>query len=95
MLTSRRVHARLTALERALAPTGPTTCPECLGPVPGVNLMVCLTKKGKPRWGACRSCGLALNKDGRACAPCPMAPGKPRPFIPVIEPDRWWMFDAV
>ena len=88
------VYSRLASLERQRSPeTG--SCPQCGGPRPGQNTFLLVTDTGEPRWGACRTCGLALRDNGTAMSAVPVTRGG-RFYNPVMfRPDRWWMYDAV
>jgi hypothetical protein len=72
------IQRRLVSLERKLKPKPDTECPECGGPIPGQNMYAVLNKAGKPFWGVCGSCGLALDNHGRACCPHRLGPGEQR-----------------
>lgn len=49
----------------------PRVCRECGGPVPGANMFVWCNKRGRPKWGNCAACGLAVDKGKRAFAAVP------------------------
>jgi hypothetical protein len=58
-------------------------------------MLLCVTETGAPRWGACTSCGLALNERGRPLSAIGLIDGRRIGPVEVFEPDRWWMYDCV
>lgn len=77
-MKSHRMHARLVAMERAVADRVLHDCAECRGPVPGANVYVFAEDDGRLAFGACGSCGLALDEHGRALAPRRLKKGERR-----------------
>ncbi|MBY0261637.1 MAG: hypothetical protein K2Q20_04805 [Phycisphaerales bacterium] len=67
---------RVDRLERDLrAKAAPATCPDCGGPCPGRSAYVVQGMDGRPKWGVCPRCGLALDHTGRASPAWPWTPG--------------------
>ena len=64
----------------------PRMCPDCGGPTPGFNLYFGLNRKNKPRWGECDTCGLAVDRRGKAIAALPIPAGEALPQSKVYGP---------
>ncbi len=90
-----RMHGRLASLERKHSRAKPSTCPECRGPVPGQNSYVLVNKARQPWWGVCQTCGLALDKHGKACCPYALKKGEARGHCKVYGPGMAELIDRI